>query len=531
MGILKKIIVLLALASLAVCSFLIAYGFKAGDVVNFKMVAYAFVGLVVSALIFGIFKSTAYEIFPLSEEQKRQMREAEEKRKVRKQVRQAKYEATREELRLKNEDRKAKLQEKKAARKRAVVDKFLEKELQKGSFDPETAAEIKSGVHAKLETMIEYGPGKQSYHEGQTVIEIDVLNAGQASDIGWVGGNPSMPSDIPWPEVDGNPCNFYYQINCSILPAGLWGGMGPRDGWLLFFADREHFGNVRIIYSKELGQEVAAPTRPNHYYGPFSKVERYFTIASDVEGLPPRWPIKLTDKQLRPETHYSKISNLRAQFRGGSLVDNRLMPADNLTFQELINEFDTYLSYLINESGERHSSIFEPGTPGFETRFKTLQEYRHFVSTLDANLSPPNYKRFIDGIMSISTEAWYGEKAQTKFDFLGQHETPKNNFFQFLELYLRMNYAALPSTLPNYCRAEYIDYWQELSWMEPIVMGGVSEGGYPYSDMENPVFLLELRTSNLLDWQFGDSTRFGIFISPKDMKDANWAGAWGDILN
>jgi hypothetical protein len=58
----------------------------------------------------------------------------------------------------------------------------------------------------------------------------------------WIGGLPMLPVNIDWPRARNSeypdkgeiPLNFLAQIACSDLPHDLWGGFGPRDGWLVF---------------------------------------------------------------------------------------------------------------------------------------------------------------------------------------------------------------------------------------------------------------------------------------------------------
>ncbi|NVK13537.1 MAG: DUF1963 domain-containing protein [Rhodobacteraceae bacterium] len=57
----------------------------------------------------------------------------------------------------------------------------------------------------------------------------------QEEPAGWYGGKPQMPDGMEWPMQDGKPMLFLAQLNCSFLPQNLWGGAGPREGWLLFF--------------------------------------------------------------------------------------------------------------------------------------------------------------------------------------------------------------------------------------------------------------------------------------------------------
>ena len=54
----------------------------------------------------------------------------------------------------------------------------------------------------------------------------------------WLGGLPRLPEDVAWPRSEaGAPLQFVAQVCCADLPKGMWGGIGPRDGWLLLFVD------------------------------------------------------------------------------------------------------------------------------------------------------------------------------------------------------------------------------------------------------------------------------------------------------
>ncbi len=89
----------------------------------------------------------------------------------------------------------------------------------------------------------------------------------------WIGGLPMLPDDVEWPRAPSRlyadkgeiPLNFFAQIACADLPPELWGGLGPREGWLLFFAPiygdspRSDFADMRVLHTRELGKERPAP--------------------------------------------------------------------------------------------------------------------------------------------------------------------------------------------------------------------------------------------------------------------------------
>lgn len=89
----------------------------------------------------------------------------------------------------------------------------------------------------------------------------------------WFGGLPMMPDNVPWPRSLSRdhpqrgeiPLHFLAQLRCSDFPEDLWGGLGPRDGWLLFFVDPNSSGpqgdgeGYRVIHTQSLGVERELP--------------------------------------------------------------------------------------------------------------------------------------------------------------------------------------------------------------------------------------------------------------------------------
>ena len=83
----------------------------------------------------------------------------------------------------------------------------------------------------------------------------------------WIGGLPKMPVGMEWPRAKPKkPLHFMAQINCADLPPELWGGLGPREGWLLLFADMEALTEqekrpfAQVLHVTELGPEAQPPS-------------------------------------------------------------------------------------------------------------------------------------------------------------------------------------------------------------------------------------------------------------------------------
>ena len=123
-----------------------------------------------------------------------------------------------------------------------------------------------------------------------------------ASSRSWLGGLPSMPNEVDWPigvnpeepNLGPIPLHFIAQICCADLPPETWGGLGPREGWMLLFANEQTYLNedgqsARIIYTKELGQERSPPAG----IGPISAYRSEYMGWRNSTTTYPRWPVDL----------------------------------------------------------------------------------------------------------------------------------------------------------------------------------------------------------------------------------------------
>lgn len=125
----------------------------------------------------------------------------------------------------------------------------------------------------------------------------------------WLGGLPMMPAHVAWPrsisaefpERGERPLHFMAQIACADLPPQLWGGLGPRHGWLLLFIDPNQYqpdgpDALRVMHIETLGSERAAPAD----LGPVDDGEHrgsddyeYCRSPADIPSTWRRWPVDL----------------------------------------------------------------------------------------------------------------------------------------------------------------------------------------------------------------------------------------------
>lgn len=124
----------------------------------------------------------------------------------------------------------------------------------------------------------------------------------------WIGGLPQMPDEMEWPrsisaespEQGERPLHFLAQVCCADLPQELWGGLGPRDGWLLLFIDPNQGcpdgpDAFKVLHIDALGPEREPPfdLGPVHdgvYTGPDYGFVR---AQQDIPTVWRRWPVDL----------------------------------------------------------------------------------------------------------------------------------------------------------------------------------------------------------------------------------------------
>jgi uncharacterized protein YwqG len=138
----------------------------------------------------------------------------------------------------------------------------------------------------------------------------------------WIGGLPRMPAHVPWPVAQSRYkdrgqvyLHFLAQICCEDLPEQLWGGLGPRSGWLLLFCNvhgeiamDESTQNrpVQVIHINELGPERPLPEgiRPIGDKEHAALYEfHYFPSRRQTPASWRRWPVDIVSfpNELAPE--------------------------------------------------------------------------------------------------------------------------------------------------------------------------------------------------------------------------------------
>src|SRR5262249_54651580 len=130
--------------------------------------------------------------------------------------------------------------------------------------------------------------GQHPLHRRSARLRLIVPLAAGGDYRGWLGGCPHLPDPFSWPQRDGKPLHFLGQIDCAALPRDIWGGLGPRTGWLAFFVGMAERICAEVIYAPQLGPKRAPPVQ-----------SRFYFLPSMLGAMPemydefPQWPVEV----------------------------------------------------------------------------------------------------------------------------------------------------------------------------------------------------------------------------------------------
>jgi len=124
------------------------------------------------------------------------------------------------------------------------------------------------------------------------VPQIPPRDAGRATS--WLGGSPRLDARMAWPQIRETPADFLAQVDCSALPADLWGGLGPRSGALAFFIHPRD-GDMLVVPVAQPGDPVGPPRPiddPDSFFAPHGGL-RFGDLMPFTRRAFPEWPVDL----------------------------------------------------------------------------------------------------------------------------------------------------------------------------------------------------------------------------------------------
>ncbi|AWC22706.1 hypothetical protein CO731_02172 [Aminobacter sp. MSH1] len=372
----------------------------------------------------------------------------------------------------------------------------------------------------------------------------------------WLGGAPAMAEHIPWPVIDGRNANFLAQICCADLPADLWDGLGPRDGWLAFFIHPTDYA-VHVLHLSEMGPWRQGPEDLS--IDGWSISLPYAKLRLKPIDAWPRWPVDLIalrpgDPDPRREGHSEASHEVYKQ--GFDLASPEHRPFDRSTTlgmldiaearlveylaEDLITPLRQQLEQVLDwlavakaapvpprnlaELRERAATLpalIEARTKGRPMLEAALAQVRTVAERTNAASDQTQLSE--DEIAAITAELG---KCEIIYPRVRQLPLTAQNGegslwvwdFECLRLdRARHAYSRSPEALPPAMRSYFEAIWKDQAAHEMAGMGHVPFEYVHQFDLDKDVTLLELPTSNLMGWMFGDVDNLVLTIRKQDL--------------
>lgn len=409
--------------------------------------------------------------------------------------------------------------------------------------------------------VLDHEPGELRHHASPVKL-VPRLPGEAAGGRSWIGGEPMLPEGMVWPETNGAPMLFLAQLALDELPSDIWGGLGPREGWLVFFmptASRID-EDTRVLHVADPVAELPWPEVTNtFYFGRRVRKARETLIALGLPAPshPPRFPVAVQrdDEPAQIKPPYSSEGSPRdavqrdydprsPEFRPFDSPTARVLVAELLTGQrEGLENVDrkgkAFADAAIN-AGElaKVQSYLARAAEEREARIAAVASLERLAADLaaqpDASFAPEDADAFLAKLESIEFQRRERNDADefvmVTRSVLDEKMLRDKSLAPF-EILVQATLRNDPARVPDAVRTRFEALWRYDQSREYAVSGGSVHDGFPYARARDPVFLLELPSSNLVGWVFGDVSRLGVFIDPRDLAAGRWRKAWGDILN
>lgn len=409
---------------------------------------------------------------------------------------------------------------------------------------------IDDGIGAYLERSLAPTSDHRPHHAAPVLLQPVVPFSGPAAETSWIGGAPCLPEGVDWPTIDGRAALFLAQIDCRALPEGLWGGIGPREGWLCIFMDPNAAGTVRILHTHALGQPRQGGPRPRQWLkGAIG--DRWWRDLDPACSPSVRWPVRIVPQDEPPQDapKYLAAPNLRREFcETARLDDPCLTPFDWVSARALMDAAGAVLEAERAGLGQMRahmdrlaqSPTGKGGVADAELQNRAAA-YHEALGRLEDRTSvhrqlslrmteAAGQGRFDDHAKALASTIpaalGFAEAGETQTAQLALQYTCR------LEAYARRIYATDPAAVPKPLRDRLEQVWAFDARHEISSIGGPVDPGCSYDIAQDPAVLLCLASSDLVGWDFHDGIqRLSVFIPVPALIENDWSRAWGAISN
>ncbi|WGW05158.1 DUF1963 domain-containing protein [Tropicibacter oceani] len=343
----------------------------------------------------------------------------------------------------------------------------------------------------------------------------------------WIGGGPSLPEAMDWPMIDGRPASFYAQIALGDLPQGIWGGIGPRDGWLIFFGADDPGARAIVLHSPERGVDRVPPAEADYYFKGHSGEEALAEMIGPEALQPPRWYLETVqdDGGARPDLAVrSPVASLLVK---PTMTDPGLLPFDWPTAFALLDSADAMVQRMIARATDRAEQGNGAALAQAEAMTDVLTRLRLIARRFEARAEAAPFDekacaRLIGALAKTTNAGWLSAKARAEgkkpislLQFQGYAPYRKLYEAQARRVYCE------GGALPEATLARLLPLWQAQAAVEAIFVGNAPNEALP----QDAPCLLVLPSSELTGWQIGDLSRWAVQITPEALAQGRFNAA------
>jgi uncharacterized protein YwqG len=452
--------------------------------------------------------------------------------------------------------------------------------------DRDLLGKLVAGAVAQVEH--EAGMAEARGKEAVSVRLVPQVPIRNESANGWFGGGARLPAGLLWPEIGGAPLQLLAQVNCSALPARLWDGLGPRHGWLTIFIEPVKF-TVQVMHFAAVGRPTPGPPLPRdnslvgydlrakpgevglihaipqwpvdvvvvldgkddpRRAGWHESTHLRYGQRHDISApalMPFDWPTARTMMEMAVAGVARDIPTAAAPFlepaalakveteiaeasAGGAAAEeilDRRVHLDDLHAMASVRDYALQKGPAILQRLQALKttvdSLAAEATFSAAAIAPVLAEM-HAMTWMHKSV-PPLYR---DG-RKLSSQERFNEGVKLLSLPLTTHDPVSTTWVHRFETYRRDQakhaYARDPESLPAEVRADCEEVWKDMAAHE---MGGMSHVPWHYVhefDDGHDVTLLELPSSGLMNWMFGDVNSLVITMTKADLS----AGAFDRV--
>ena len=364
---------------------------------------------------------------------------------------------------------------------------------------------------------------------------------------GWFGGSPMLPNDVQWPEIDGTSLCFVAQIDLTKVPQNIWSGVGPRQGHFAFF-----------IHSTELAAKVLhIDGKLEKRSGPSPVGAQWWRDHDDkfppVSTHFPEWPVQLgrcfgalpepAGWQKGKAPGFPKPNEAQIF----DLTNRAHHPFDERTLGLLIECIENELNarqaslskFLENKKLKDDVAQAMKGllttVQSSSTEFlKIKDDLAPYTANFDhQNVEP--YLHALDGLASGHTVYRKDDEEGCADVEVAHGKLIKyaGGFLHLLERHARYAYIDNPEKLSPDAKAGFETRWAFDAVHEK---GGMSHPPHgfmytPHGPSTPNEVLLELPTSDLIGWIWGDTYSVVLTIARDDLANGKFDNITVDITN